>query len=360
MDLVASAQRSWQGRVGMSCDRSFRTIAAVALRRDTLLVAGQVIALGGNDVALASRAVPAVEPECVTQLHWRKGSQPSVQLLIDGMEAEMMLDTGVSAPAITPALAKRLNLRMTGEAKSATGGGIVTSKLVDIIDARFASGGRLGSMQATVLDSSLLVDAPLPLDGMLGYNTFYPSDIDIDFPNATLRLWRTGDGSAVADAAGMRSVDARALPRFGILAVKVMAPDGSGMMKALGIIDTGSLFSIANSAAAGVLGLQTDLRSPKVGIQGVDGRAMFLPQARSMNVLLQGGTENPSIALHDVSFLVGDIPVLSTVIGKNVPTVLFGLDVLSRYRLLYSGLPEGTLQDGSPRLGVRLFISDGA
>lgn len=356
-DLRAWSRRSWQGSSGVRGDSSLRSVARAALRRETLFLVGGAISHRGSAAAPATVAAP--EPQCVTPLHWTKGSQPSVALLVNDVATEMMLDTGVSKPAVTRALAERLRLPTAGTVKMATGGGAISVRLVDVRDAQLASGKQLGPMQATVLDSELLEGASLPLDGMLGYGSFYPSDIDIDFPAATLRLWSAGDGSSVAGAAGMRSVEARALPRFGILVVRLMAPDDTDSTKAVGIIDTGSLFSIANVAAAKALGLKLDPSLPAVGIEGVEGSGVLLPQARGAPVTLRGREEDSAVVLQNVSFVVGDVPILSTFAGKGAPAVLLGLDVLSQYRLLYSGVREGTSTDGEQRLGVRLFFSGG-
>ncbi|CAK0821622.1 unnamed protein product, partial [Prorocentrum cordatum] len=107
-----------------------------------------------------------------------------------------MLDSGLSEAMVTPALAKRLQLRSRGAAAGQAAGGTATVPLVDLPSPALACGARLPPLEAAVASfPQESADRELPLSGMLGYQALQGYDADLDFPQGTLRLWAPGDGA---------------------------------------------------------------------------------------------------------------------------------------------------------------------
>ena len=120
-----------------------------------------------------------------------------------------MLDTGLSEGMVTPSLAKRLKLPSLGSAEGATAGGDATVELVQLKDLRLDCGELLEPVTAAVASfPEEKIDQKWPLGGMLGYQALQSYDADIDFPGGKLRLWRPGEGAAVAQKADLADVEA--------------------------------------------------------------------------------------------------------------------------------------------------------
>mmetsp|Transcript_48767 Transcript_48767/g.98316 ORF Transcript_48767/g.98316 Transcript_48767/m.98316 type:complete len:422 (-) Transcript_48767:30-1295(-) len=328
-----------------------------ASRRDVLL--------GGGAALSSDGAGSPPRPVCEMPLHRLQpspgqvgGRFASVSALIKGEKAELMLDSGLTTGMVTPASARKLNLRRVGSAEGEAAGGTSKIELVEVPDLALECGQKVAPLDAVVSDfPQESVDRGLPLDGMLGYQALQDFDVDVDFPRAVLRLWRPGEGVAAARAAGLSEVAGVVLPQVGILGVRIMAPGGAGRAAALGIVDTGAAFSAVSASAAPALGAKAVPGGPEVAAMGVDGRPLRLPLARDValplgGAPLSGGGWATAVTLSAEMVAVGDLPALAAVAGdRRKPAVLLGLDVLAHKRLVFAAANSG---DGG--LTRQLFI----
>lgn len=311
-------------------------LATSALRRDVLL---------GTSGALSQAEVQQLKPICEVPLHRLKpingqlgGQFASISAFLGGESVELMLDTGLSEGMVTPSLAKRLKLPSLGSAEGATAGGDATVELVQLKDLRLDCGELLEPVTAAVASfPEEKIDQKWPLGGMLGYQALQSYDADIDFPGGKLRLWRPGEGAAVAQKAGLADVEAVVLPDFAILGVRVMQP-GARAAVALGIVDTGAGFSAITPSAAQLLKAQAGQQA--VTIIGVDGRPLQLPLTSEVTLPLggKGGPEDgweTAVSLRTSRAALGDVPALK-IFANGKPAVLLGLDVLGNRRLVFT------------------------
>ncbi|CAK9039633.1 unnamed protein product [Durusdinium trenchii] len=309
-------------------------VALSASRRDVLL--------GG---ALSQTELQKVKPICEVPLHRLKpvdgqvgGQFASISAVLGGESVELMLDTGLSEGMVTPSLAKKLKLQPIGSAEGATAGGDATVQLVQLKDLTLECGELLEPVTAAVASfPEEKIDQKWSLNGMLGYQALQSYDADIDFPRGKLRLWRPGEGAAVAAQAGLANVEAVVLPDFAILGVRVMQPE-SRAAAALGVIDTGAGFSAITPSAA--VALKARAGKQAVTIVGVDGRPLQMPLTSEVTLPL-GGKELPgggwetAVSLKTTSAALGDLPALQ-IFANGKPAVLLGLDVLGKRRLVFA------------------------
>lgn len=303
-----------------------------ALRRDVIL---------GTSGLLSE-----MKPICEVPLHRLKpvegqvgGQFVSISAFIAGEAVELMLDSGLSEGMVTPSLVQKLHLKPIGTAEGATAGGGETVELVQLEDLRLECGELLAPVTAAVASfPEEKVDKNWVLKGMLGYQALQSYDAELDFPKGVLRLWRPGEGAAKAREAGLADVEAVVLPDFAILGVRIMQPGGSGAAVALGVIDTGAGFSALTPSAAEALRAQRG--RGEVTVLGVDGRPMRMPLSSEVTLPLGGqalprGGWETAVSLKTSSAALGDLPALK-IFGNGKPTVLLGLDVLGKRRLVFA------------------------
>lgn len=181
------------------------------------------------------------------------------------------------------------------------------------------------------------IDKDWSLKGMLGYQALQNYDADVDFPRGKLRLWRPGEGAAVAKKAGLADVEAVVLPDFAILGVRVMQSAG-GAAAALGVVDTGAGFSAITPSAAAFLKVQAGRQA--VTVVGVDGRPLQMPLTSEVTLPLGGqalptGGWETAVSLKTSSAALGELPALK-IFANGKPAVLLGLDVLGTRRLVFA------------------------
>lgn len=201
-------------------------------------------------------------------------------------------------------------------------------------------------------------------------------DVDFDFPAGRLRLYRPGEGTAAAFAAGLAGVPAAVLNETGVLGVRLTSPAAAahGAQPFVGVVDCGASFSALNWQAAALAGLppRGDARygTPGQGVAtiGVDGRPQILPFA-SVQFTFAGNARRADggAVVFDppppgwkpwapVAAAVGDLPVFAQLLGDGRtpfagPAGLIGLDVLSQRRVVVGA---GTGRSGRER---QLFVS---
>jgi len=190
------------------------------------------------------------------------GNYVTLQLAINGQRIPVLIDTGFSADLLlTPKAAKALGATDRGVALSVTSYRKGLQRIVRIPGLRFPSAS--GAVSVSAPADALVGDIPLAmaskdLAGMIGLSAVWEAfDVDLDLRSSALRLYRQGDSRQVALQKGMIPVKASPIAKFGIPALNLLAPDGG---RILGLVDTGSTFTIANPAAAEILGLKPEVR----------------------------------------------------------------------------------------------------
>ena len=309
--------------------------ARSASRRDVLL---------GTAGAFSEAELEQLKPVCEVPLHRLKpvdgqvgGQFASVSAFIGGEPVELMLDTGLSEAMVTPELVRKLKLQRVGSAEGAAAGGGATVELVKLTDLTLECGELFPEVTAAVASfPEEKIDKDWSLKGMLGYQALQNYDADVDFPQGKLRLWRPGEGAAVAKKGGLADVEAVVLPDFAILGVRVMR--GGGAAAALGVVDTGAGFSAITPSAAASLGAQAGRQA--VTVVGVDGRLLQMPLSSAVTLPLGGqalptGGWETAVALTTPSAALGNLPALE-IFASGKPAVLLGLDALGTRRLVFA------------------------
>ncbi|KAL7487350.1 hypothetical protein ACHAW6_012949 [Cyclotella cf. meneghiniana] len=296
---------------------------------------------------------------------------------------DFMVDSGLTTELITPHLQEMLHLRNSAITKQGLSAGQTgqTQSLVELRDVSLCcnGAGKDGKEERFPLPSPLfavVTDFPQehmdpahdPVEGMLGMELLEQFDVDLDFPNQRLRLWKPGTVREVAEKVeGMVAIDAVVVNETKLLGFRV-APassvvgadgkEGVSTQPYLGLVDCGSSFSIVNWAAATLLGLppQSDRKAyeknPMVSGMGVDGRPQLFPtynvqlsycgnpiQSSSKSILTFQPPPLNWKPWDPISIAIGDLPVFSQLLGDGKtpykgPAGIIGLDILSQRHVI--------------------------
>lgn len=111
-------------------------------------------------------------------IKYRKNRIPVIDVIFNGNQPyEMMVDTGASATMITAEMARRLGVRVVGEAQAMTAAGVTTVKVAVV--------------QSMTVAGSTIREVPVsigPLDvGLLGHDFFGDCDISISRDHVEFR-----------------------------------------------------------------------------------------------------------------------------------------------------------------------------
>jgi hypothetical protein len=178
-----------------------------------------------------------------------------------GRKINVLLDTGYSGDLIiTPDAAMKFNATDVGSKQLASAYEQTSTAIVEIPGVEKIS--PIGEVVKQQPVQALMADIPQivthkQVDGISGIATLWESyDVDLDLKSGLLRLFRQGEGRKLAIQTQMNGM--RVLPitqQVGIPAVRLVLEDGTSFM---GIVDTGSDVTVANTAAAKYLGLNPD------------------------------------------------------------------------------------------------------
>ena len=120
------------------------------------------------------------------------------------------------------------------------------------------------------------------------------------------------------------------------------APSKSIQCTASALIDTGSLYTIANSALIAQLGLKLESLQPSpILCAGIDGRPMALKNISIRGLRLSQAanpfapSESDDSGSSGSPIFAADIPGLSSLGLSNVPMVIIGMDLLCDTQLAY-------------------------
>lgn len=297
----------------------------------------------------------------------------AVPLYIQGKGPfEFMVDTGLTTELITPHLQAILDMngkqdegKRSRLVQGISAGGVSTNALIELKDVSLSANTDAGDTDTKVVLPTLhavVTDFPQehidplhdPIEGMVGMEFLSLFDVEIDFPNNRLRLYRPGQ----APHNGMVEIPAAVINETGLLAMRVTTPGAKHSI--LGLLDCGSTFSAINWAATTYLGLPTQptdtayKNGPSVSAVGVDGRQLTLPIIQTQlsfagEVILDLKTQKPTSFARPptdfkpwqaVTVAVGDLPAFAQALGDGIkpyagPAALIGLDILSQRRIVF-------------------------
>ncbi|KAF8058088.1 Prep [Scenedesmus sp. PABB004] len=362
-------------RVAAAQQRAEGAPASSVSRRAALLAGGGGAALLAQRARAARAGVAAKAPAGLVplaDLPMRRIRLPRggvgrdyvvVQLTVAGQGPfDFMVDSGLTAEIITPALRQQLGIGGSrGKVAGLGAGGASASELP------------LPPLNTVVLDfPQAHLDAAHECQGMLGQEVLQLFDTDLDFAASRVRLWPAGSFGALAGAAGMVAVPAAVLNETGVLGIRATSPAAAAAQPFVGIVDSGASFSAVNWAAARLLGLAgpdgelRGKRGPDILSLGVDGAPMPYPTTAVQFTFAGDASKDTAGRLvfapppsgwrpwAPVTAAVGDLPVFSQLLGDGRtpftgPAALIGLDVWGQRRLV---IGAGT-QAGRQR---RLFV----
>lgn len=335
-----------------------------------------------NTAALTSTKPLADLP--IQRLHLPKGGFGReyiiIPLMIQGKGPfDFMVDSGLTTELITPHLQKVLGIKSSGQKLSGlAAGGKNVGDVVDLSGAslccgEFADPGqtefKLPTLTAVVTDFPMEHIDPShdPVEGMIGMELLQYFDVDFDFPEGRLRLWKPG----TVDHHDLVEVPGAVLNESGLLGIRALSPDQPNKQPCVGIIDCGSAFSIVNWKAAELLGMpRRDSNvyqgSPEIIGLGLDGGQIRMP-TRSIPLTFCGDAirdpQSGRVSFEmppnnwepwESTVAVGDLAVFSSLLGDgrtpyDGPAVLIGLDILSQRRVV--------LEAGGRNRSRRLYIA---
>lgn len=149
----------------------------------------------------SSWAVPAVAGSChvgqIAELHvTMKGLQPIVETTINGQSAPFLVDSGAFYSLISVPVAKSLGLSIT-----AAPSGLYLKGVGGRADVGVATVAHFGLAGADIPHVQFLVGgSDIGETGLLGQNVLGLADVEYDFPNGAVRLFRPKDCGKAAFA----------------------------------------------------------------------------------------------------------------------------------------------------------------
>ncbi len=199
-----------------------------------------------------------------------------------------MVDSGLTTEMITPHLIKILGMQSGGSTVRGLGvGGAKKNPIVELKDYSLWKDEEgksdvkfpLPSLHAIVTDfPQEHIDPNYDVEGMIGMELLELFDVDFDFPKERIRFWSPQQ----SNKEGLIPIPAAVLNESGLEGIRVISPTQKINQPMLGIIDSGSSFSVVNLAAADLLGLPRDpkqYKTPFVQGIGVDGKPLLMPTA---------------------------------------------------------------------------------
>jgi len=125
-----------------------------------------------------------------------------VMVLMNGVEIELVLDSGATASYLTAGSAKRLELRELGTGSVISAGNDVSEYGLGVLDELTLGAVTLTDQLFVVGDSSLLLALAAPhLDGLLGYDLLAQLPVRLDFTTKLLELLPPGEEPTIAEGA---------------------------------------------------------------------------------------------------------------------------------------------------------------
>jgi predicted aspartyl protease len=252
-----------------------------------------------------------------------------------------IVDTGANRSVISAALAQRLGLTAVGEGIVHSVHGATPAPLVDVQSLRY---GNLAvpSAQMPMLQGSMLAGE----HGLLGVDGMQGRRLRLDFEDKCIEILPSNR----APALGFGWTRLRGELRFGNLVVVQGRIQG---MRVNVLIDTGSNVSLANQALHRALAdrVRYDPTASSISRAYTAGEPIVLDTAIVLPELTIG-----DLSMSDMLLFVGDFHVFSLWGLDAEPTVLVGMDVLSKARAMAIDYERASVyfRLRQPRAGTRL------
>eukprot|EP00957_Ditylum_brightwellii_P043998 3339046-Ditylum_brightwellii.AAC.1 len=184
-----------------------------------------------------------------------------IKLNIGGETVDFMVDSGLTTEMITPHLKDMLHIPSgSSTIRGLAAGGSTDSALVELKDVSLCCGefanGRtslpLPPLHAVVTDFvQEHIDPDHNVEGMIGMELLEMFDVDFDFPKNRIRFYPPQK----SEKDDLIPIPAVVLNESGLEGIRIRSLQQKIGQPMLGIIDCGASFSIMNTAAAKLLGL---------------------------------------------------------------------------------------------------------
>jgi predicted aspartyl protease len=245
-----------------------------------------------------------------------------------------ILDTGANRSVLSQALATRLGLSQSGMGVVHSVDGAELAMLVDVESLSFGT-LRLSGGETPVLDSPMLDGE----HGLLGVDGMAGRVLHVDFTRRCVEIY---EGAAPMSMRGWLSVPARV--RFGSM---VMVEGEIMGVRVNVLIDTGSDISLANENFRYAL-LEVGARSIEYrnGHAYTFGRPIVLTRRVWTPRLFLGRT-----VVESVNAYIGDFHIFDLWGLQDEPTLLIGMDVLTRAREMAIDYGKGVVHFRKPPRG---------
>lgn len=239
-----------------------------------------------------------------------------------------IIDTGANRSAISTELAGALGLTASGSGPVHTIDDVAVAPLVDVASIEYA-GISFGATQAPMIHGPVLAGE----DGLLGVDGMRGRRLTLDFQHRCFEI--SGAGRAHALAGWTR---VRGQLRFGHL---VLIPGDVRGRRINVLIDTGSGSSLANNA------LRTALADVAI-TQPVDGADLMRAFTAGSPIILDSRLIMPSLRLGEISAdnvtaYIGDFHIFDLWGLHDQPTLLIGMDVLSKAKAIAIDYNNGSV-----------------
>ncbi len=243
---------------------------------------------------------------------------------------QFVLDTGANRTVLTPRLVAELGLE-TAPADHVTLSGVTGSASVPTVAIEQVKAGdvELNRQQLPVADS-LSEDT----HGTLGIDALRDTRVLVDFVNGRIQI-RRAHREGLRD--GLTRIPAQC--RFKRL---LMVKASVGRIPVRAVIDTGSQYTLANSALRAKLGLPAGMAASRMTDVIGETLARQRGERRAVPVLRMGGVQvvNPS-------FIFGDFHVFKLWRLEHEPAIVVGMDMLGTLDTLLIDYQRCELQVGT-------------
>lgn len=246
---------------------------------------------------------------------------------------DFIVDTGANRSALSRELSERLALPSAGQGQVHAFTGVFSAQLAHV-DLLVSGAVTLERAALPVIESRMLADA----DGLLGVEALSGRRLIFDFVNERITIEQ-----ASSQLRGANWHDIRADRRFGNL---IVARGEIGRVPVHMIIDTGANQSFANTA------LRDALRGGGARAEAVTGTRLtaagsnpiVLDEALFIPIVDFGETE-----LRNVVAYVGDLYIFEIWDLADTPTLVIGMDLLTRIDAVAIDYRRGLIQFRSRR-----------
>jgi predicted aspartyl protease len=282
-----------------------------------LMLSTSVVASPRNDGPTADQT---------TALDTDSSGRFTAKVMLDGHgPLDFVVDTGAQSSGLTPQTAEHLKLRQGPDVQLTGTNGSQPSRMVTVRAYRSELFQRQSESMLLIPNATLT-----SADGFLGMNAFTSGRIAFDFAQRQLTF---GPSGPMPEGYSEMAGDVR-MDNFLIVDVIV---DG---VRAKALIDTGDTYPVGNPQLQRALGLATGDRRlvPLEAMYGVTNQHTPTTMTRLHQITLGPVTfARPAI-------MFSDLPIFHTLDLDTGPSLIIGIDLLSRLQSIAIDYPRAELQ----------------